>query len=128
MSLFWTYFKHAFSCHPHAKDYLKYEEGPDRTNVKSEIDIKEEILEPLYEGSQDPFAEDDSQYYSNWYEPEYEPEPEHFDIPSEPIKKKKGRAAKRKLEGKYFFMIYSYSHNKPIVCPFMKQNKVSLTE
>ena len=33
------------SCHPHAKDYLKYEEGPEKTNVKSEIDIKEEPLE-----------------------------------------------------------------------------------
>ena len=26
-----------------------------------------------------------------------------------------------------FFEFYSYAHNKPIVCPFMKQNEVYLT-
>ena len=42
-------------------------------------------------------AEDDTDFYTNWYDAQLEPET--FHIPELPVKKKKKKASKRKLEG-----------------------------
>ena len=80
-----------------AKDNLKFAELPvEEIVIKSDIAIKQEVLEPPDHN------EDDSEFYdqnlefynqnAEWYEPE------DFELTEKPIKKERGRPSKRQLE------------------------------
>ena len=82
---------HAYSCHPEAKETLKYQEVKEEIVVKSDVTIKEETIEP--EITLQTFNE--SYYFDkeeDWYETDEAPEPK---------KKKKKKLPKIKNEGMY---------------------------
>ena len=89
-----SFVHHAYSCHPNAKDNLKYEETMEEIVVKSDMSIKEEAAEPDNEVYED--FDQINHENLDWYDPDL-----LYGSFEEPPKKKRGRPPKHKPEGKH---------------------------